>query len=205
MHEQILFQDEYIAEMGICNILVTFDNCDNITNTVPKSPKPFSVFIHQSTAHILPKSSISTSHFEGKFPTISQATPSYLNDKSLPTSSPTPCSIISDKSNTHILQNSSFTTTLHETKFQHHHILLPTLIIKLYFHHENVSPVKSVDHGNQHTSPTSSKGTNLPFNEFLSLSNVIQILLDDNNASLKEITYGKKENVYFVIGEGEVS
>ena len=64
MHEQIFFQDEYIAEMGICNIPVTIDNCDNLTNTVPISPKP-STFIHQSTAHISPKSPISTtSHFE---------------------------------------------------------------------------------------------------------------------------------------------
>ena len=62
-----------------------------------------------------------------------------------------------------------------------------------------MSPIKLFDHGNQPTAPTSSSGTNLPFNEFLSLSNVIKILLDDNNASLKEIPYGKKENVYFVI------
>ena len=32
--------------MGICNIPVTFDNCDNLANIVPISRKPSSAFVH---------------------------------------------------------------------------------------------------------------------------------------------------------------
>ena len=210
--------------MGICNIPVTIDNCDNLTNTMPISPKPSSTFIHQSTAHISPNSFISTSHFEDKIPTIFQASPSckprpitHLNEKSLPTSSPSHCSISSDKSNAHILQNSSLATSSPSpcsvsSDKSNAHILqnlsfsTPTSSYtsadvdnKTISSLQKLSPIKPFNHGNQPTSPTSSSGTNLPFNEFLSLSNVIKILLHDNNASLKEIPYGKKENVYFTI------
>ena len=224
MHEQIIFQDKYIAEMGTCNIPVTIDNCDNLTNTMPISPKPSSTFIYQSTAHISPNSFISTNHFEDKIPTISQASPSgkprpitHLDDKSLPTSLPSHCSVSSDKSNAKILQNSSLPTSSpshcsvssdksNPDILQNSSFSTPTSSYtsadvnnKTISSSQKLSPIKSFDHGNQPTSPTSSSGTNLPFNEFLSLSIVIKILLDDNNASFKEIPCGKKENVYFVI------